>query len=116
MSKLPQWVIVSNRIMSVEQNLLSLRLIQRYHKRRIEKDKQINDNEKKKEKENEHQKIATIIGSVLKQSSLLQSNTALQTTSNGSKRNLCSELDELESESKRIHTTVVDVKPKRRHW
>ena len=88
-------------------------MIQRYYKRRIEKDKQTNECEKKKEKENERQKLASVIGSVLKQSTMLQPKTSLQTSSTGSKRNLCDKLEELESESKRINTTVTTTKTTR---
>ena len=89
--------------------------MQRYHTKSIEREKQLNEQEKKREKENEHQKLAAVIGSVLKRSTLLQSKPSLQKISNGSKRNLCGKLDEVDLESKRLHTAVATVKPTRRH-
>lgn len=89
--------------------------IQRYYKRRIEKDKQTNECEKKREKENERQKLAAAIGAVLTQPTLLQPKTVSQTPSSRSKRNLCGKLEELESESKPTDTTAAYTKPMRRH-
>ena len=63
----------------IKRKELTFFMIQRYYKRRIEKDKQINKSEKKREKENEHQKLASVIESVLKQSTVLQLKTSLQT-------------------------------------
>lgn len=83
-------------------------MIQRYYKRKIEKDKQIIE---KREKESERQNLASVIGGVVKQSALLQPKTT--TTTTGSKRNLSGKLEELESESKRTDARVKDATPVR---
>lgn len=81
----------------------------------MEKDKQASEDQKKKEKEtNECRKVANMIGSVIKHSSVLQpkptANTSpgiiavsLQNETKGSRRNITSNLNELESESKQKH-------------
>lgn len=117
-SKLPQWVIVSKKKLILrERNWHFTLLTQRYYKRKIEKDKQVNEYEKKREKENECHKLASVVGGIIKQSTLLQSKSRLLTTTAGSKRNLCGKLEELEqSKSKRTNATVTDTKPMTQRW
>lgn len=99
---------------------------QRYYKKILEKDKQVNEDQKRREKQTDGcSTVENLIGNVVKRSSVLHpkpvlshdtAKVSVQTESGGStKRKLFSKSSESESESKRVCTGLLATKTKRTH-